>query len=114
MSFPAIEQRCNEPHQEDRRRNEIEEIFTDCFAWQIEHGRTHTKEPAEEEKEWRRQPRWQCRKCETGHRNSNANAVAISAKSAKVQMDAGPPKAGTRQSVTTARPTDMMKGNPWR
>ena len=52
MPFPAVEQCCNEPHQEDRRCNEIEEIFSDCLAWQIEHG-AHTNKPAKNIKEWK-------------------------------------------------------------
>ena len=52
VPFPAVEQRCNEPHQEDRRCNEIEEVFPDCLAWQIEHG-AHTKKPAKNIKEWK-------------------------------------------------------------
>ena len=42
-----------------------------------------------------------------------ANAVEIGAKSAKVQMDTA--RVGwNKPVVTTAKPTDMMKGSPWR
>jgi hypothetical protein len=51
VPFPAVEQCCNEPHQEDRRCNEIEKIFSDCFTWQIEHG-AHTNKPAKNKKKW--------------------------------------------------------------
>ena len=44
---------------------------------------------------------------------NNANAVEISATSAKVQMDTA--RVGwNKPVVTTAKPTDMMKGSPWR
>ena len=44
---------------------------------------------------------------------NNANAVEISANSAKVQMDTAR-EGWNKPVVTTARPTDMMNGNPRR
>ena len=44
---------------------------------------------------------------------NNANAVEISANSAKVQMDTAL-EGWNKPVVTTARTTEMMKGSPWR
>ena len=35
MSFPAIEQHCNNPHQKDWSRDKIKEIFPNCLACQV-------------------------------------------------------------------------------
>ena len=54
VSFCSTQHRRNDPNQKNRSCDEIEEIFTDRFARKIWHDRTHTNEPLEREKEWRR------------------------------------------------------------
>ena len=112
MSFLAIEHRGHNPDQKNRSRDEIEEVFTNGFAWEIREGRTHPKEPPEKEKEWKRHRDGNVESSNPPPQ-SNAKEVAISARSAKVQMDVA--REGWKKLVvTTASATDVMKGNPWR
>jgi hypothetical protein len=51
--FFSIQQRRNNPDQNDRSRDEIEEIFNKAFDWIIRMVDHTTKEVGQNEKEWR-------------------------------------------------------------
>jgi hypothetical protein len=52
MSFPPIEQRRNQPNDNNRSGHEIEEKFCDGFGGEIRYPRAHSKEPLKGKKKW--------------------------------------------------------------